>query len=268
MPEFEQRKFRRGENTGRPLGGNVSTEPFPQALYNLALSRGYKSQLALARALGRKSNSAVRAWYTGIHPPTPEHLGQILVLLEPNDDERDSIVNPYGKLLQEGTERATRTGQKSIKPGPTPFDEWMESFCRENTISLTSLAVVMGFKRLEAIRPQNRLVGLHTFSDILQTAPQALNLSPQATDRLSEAVASTIEEQIAAGHHYQTDNANGRIKTWQAQISCKTYTCRQAGRELGITGERVRQLRNKLNLPYLLTEEDLNVLRARNLKPT
>lgn len=267
MVELEQKKFRPGEHTGKPLGGNVSAEPFSQALYELARSRGYKSQLALGRALGYRSNSLVRTWYTGMNTPGPEYFGQILVLLKPNDDELDSIVDPYGKLLQKGAERAIRRDQKKIKPGATPFDEWMESFCRKNTMSLTSLVVTMGFKNISTIRRWNRPVSLDIFSDILQTAPQALNLSSRETDCLSEAVASTIEEQIAAGHNYLTNISSRRIRMWQAQIPCKTYNRGQAARELGITRERVRQLSNKFGLSYLLTEEDLNVLKARNRKP-
>lgn len=275
MPELEQRKFRRGEHIGKPLGGNVAPEPFPQALYKLALSRGYESQLSLSKALGNKFNSSVRTWYTGISAPTPEYLGRILILFQPNDEELDSIIDPYGQLLQEGkasigsvpdTKRSIRIGLKQIKPGPTPFDEWMESFCRENMLSLKSLAVLMGMKDISPIRHRKSPVSLDTFSVALQTAPQALNLSPEATDSLSEAVSLTIEEQIASSHDYKTNNAAGRIRTWQAQILCKTYNCRQAGRELGRSGEWVRKLRIKLNLPYLLTEADLNVLRVRNTK--
>ena len=78
--ELEPRKFRRGENASRPWGGNVSGEAFPQALYNLAVSRGYESQMALARALGKKRNSTVRRWYQGKTVPLPAELEAILAL--------------------------------------------------------------------------------------------------------------------------------------------------------------------------------------------
>lgn len=269
MSELEPRKFRPGESTGRPLGGNVSSEPFPQALYKLALSRGFESQLALAKALGHGYNSLVGNWYHG-RVPIPESLGRILVLFQPNGEELDSIIDPYGQLLAErrgavgaDSPTAIRLGLARIKPKETPFDRWLEQYCRDNNLTLKLLARTLGLSSPNSLRQTRSKVGLETFSEILQTAPQALNLSPQETDILSEAVASTITEQIASGHVYQSYSLpTGKIRSLQAQIPCRTYNLSQAAVELVLTHQRVSQLRNKLNLPYLLTDEHIKMLKV------
>lgn len=269
MVESSQEKFRPGENTGRPIGGNISLEPFPQALHSLALSRGYESQLSLARALGYKSNGIVRAWYSGRSAPSPELFGRILVLLRPDDHELDMIAEPYGELLQKGkgnisagTEISVRIGLSFIKPGLTPFDAWMEGFCKERRMSLKAIIKGMGLVS-RSIRQTS--ASLETFSIILQNAPKNLNLTPAETDQLSEAVAQTIEQRLASGYVY-SDNPTSKVLTWQSEIPCRTYTGVQAAKELGLSRERVRQLRGQYSLPYLLTEENLTMLRLRKNK--
>lgn len=102
MSEFAQRKFE-----------NVFPKPFHQVLYELACSRGFTSQRALARALC-VSDSSVSNWYTGGIMPGPDRMGLILVLLRPNDDELDSLVEAYGELLQKKTARRTYASYSGI----------------------------------------------------------------------------------------------------------------------------------------------------------
>lgn len=273
MPEKEV-KFRRGESTGRPLGGKVSSEPFPQALYALAKSRGFESQLSLAKTLGFRGNSQVQTWYSGKSAPLPEYFGTLLILFQPNDEELDSIVEPYGQLLQEGkavmgslahSEKAILAGQKNIKAGLTPFDSWVEQYCRDHKTSIRNLrrnlSEAIGFVKFD-IRHADTL-GIYNYSQVLQKAPEVLNLSEQETDSLSEAVAQTLEAQFAKGRKFRSDTWPRGIILLQKQLTCRTFTSNQAGRELGITGQRVRQLRDKLSLPYLLTEEHIVLLRNR-----
>lgn len=278
MTEVEHRRFRLGESSGRPLGGYISPDPFPQALFGLARSRGYESQLSLARTLGYKSNSIVQKWYTGKSAPTPKELGRLLILLQPNDEELDSIIDPYGELLQEGraikgrsylpdSNRAVQAGQANRKQRSNPFDKWMEEYCDNHQITLKSLARSLGFQKFSRIRPPyDEGVSLNSFSQVLQNGPQALNLSPEQTATLSEAVAVTIEEQIAAGRRY-TDKDNWAARKLQVEFACRTYTPVQAAKELGVTREYVRQLRNKFSLPLLLTEDHLEMLKNRKEVP-
>lgn len=102
MKEVQNTRFRirSGENPNRPYGGNVSEAPFTQALHHLAVSRGFKSQRSLAKALG-VSQSRVSKWYTGSNIPSPEAFGELLILFNPNDEEREPLVELYAKKLGE-----------------------------------------------------------------------------------------------------------------------------------------------------------------------
>lgn len=271
MEEIEPRKFKRGESTGRPLGGNVSDEAFPQALYSLALARGYESQLSLARALGKKRNNIVSIWYRGNGVPSPEEFGRLLILFQPNDEELDRIVEPYGRLLEEGkgnrgpikaSEMATKLGQIHIKEKLTPFDSWLEQFCKKRVTPMITLAEYLGCS-LNGIRttPSQPYLGLVAYSEILQKIPQALNLDEDETGLLAESVAQTIERAFEEGHSFQPGLCGASVKKLQREVVCRTYTGVQAAGELGISRQRVGQLRGKFNLPYLLTEDDINLLR-------
>lgn len=264
MTELEQKRFRRGESTGRPLGGNISHEPFPQALHKLAISRGYESQGALARALNHKHITTIGEWYRGNHVPDPDSLGQLLVLLQPDDLELDSILNPYGELMQKVKEGGVmRMAKAHRKPGPSPFDKWVEKYCENNNITFAALAELLGFKHPNGIRIRNhQTIGLDRFSNVLQKALEALNLSVEETDVLAEAVATTIEEQIATDHRYKGRN-HVLARRLQAEVTCTTYTPLQASRILGITRAGVGYLRNKFGLPILLTEAHLEMLKNR-----
>lgn len=257
MTELEQKRFRRGESTGRPLGGNISPEPFPQALYGLALSRGFESQKALAIALSIRY-STVGSWYRGERTPHPQFIGEILVLLQPNDEESDSLLNPYGQLLEK---KPIKQSLFRRKVGRSLFDEWVEKYCDNHSLTLIAFARLLGFENYKTIRTYPK-IGLDTFSRVLQNAPKALNLSPEGTEALSEVVATTIEQQIAGGRRYSGQN-NFLARKLQAEFSCRTYTPDQAAKILGITREGARYLRNKFGLPLLLTENHLNMLRNR-----
>lgn len=268
--EVEPRKFRIGESTGKPWGGNVSPDPFPQALYNLARSRGYESQLSLAQALCKRANVAVGLWYGGKRVPLPDEFGKILRLLKPNNEELDALLEPYGKLLQEGkgrkggnladSESTRRQGFKQMLPAKTPFEAWVKRFCQEKKLTLTNMATLLGFNT-GGLR--ERGFGIQTYSEILQNAQQALGLSEEEVTLLGDTVAQTIEQRIAEGHKF-TDSLHGTsLKKIQRELACVTYTGHEAAEKLGITRERVRQLRQKLGLPLLLTEGHIEILRER-----
>ena len=178
MVENEPVKFRRGESTGRPIGGHVSKEPFPQALYKLAASRGYESQSSLSRVLGESSNSSVSNWYLGRRAPSPEYFAAFLRLLKPNDEELEALVEPYRKLLAQwrgnrsshsNTHITVEHGQKQIKPSNTALGFWLVDYAKEKLITLNTLA-----ERLRIKGSDRDMLSLRTMSDILQRAPEVL----------------------------------------------------------------------------------------------
>ena len=270
--EFET-KFRRGESKDKPIGGNVSREPFPQAFYSLARSRGNASQLKIAKVLCT-TQSKIGSWLRGESVPLPAGFGSILVCFQPNDDEHDNIVEPYANLLQKAEESRTRTFSEASRrvwklkeklKDKTPFEDWVEEFCRTRQISSKAFEQALAsryFFRSKLLRFHFRgPLSLDRYSEILQTASEALNLSSQQTDSLSEAVAKTIEDLLAAGHRFK-ERMNGRgLAVYSRTLPYKTYNSVEAAEELGISRKWVRQLRMRLNLPPLLTECQLEILR-------
>lgn len=255
--ELERPRLRPGESSGRPWGGNVSKEPFPQALYNLARSRGFESQTVLARALGVGSNNTISRWYRGLSVPAPESFGVLLRLLQPDEKELDSIVEPWRKLVAAGSESARIAGLKRLRASETPVGKWLEETCRQRKMTVDALGDTLG------IHPGDRdLLSLSTLSKLLETPPQALGLSDQEAGALVEAVASTIEGRLAQGHRYQ-DSVGAALKKAQQELPCRTFNGQQAADLLKVTRERVRQLRNEFDLPLLLSKKDLKLLRHR-----
>ena len=102
MKEVENTRLRvrKGENLNKPYGGDVSKAPFPQTLHHLAVSRGFESQRALAKALG-VSQKNVSRWYRGQNIPSPEAFGKLLILFNPNDEEKEPLVELYAKRRDE-----------------------------------------------------------------------------------------------------------------------------------------------------------------------
>ena len=98
MTKERQSRFRSGENPNRPYGGHISDEPLPKALYNAAVSMGYESQRALASALGVDSGT-VGYWYRGEKIPSPRVFGDLLILLDLNDEEKEPLVEAYANRL-------------------------------------------------------------------------------------------------------------------------------------------------------------------------
>ena len=265
--EGEPRKFSPGESSNKPIGGHISSDPFPQALYQLALDRGYDSQLKLSKALGNAGNSPVGGWYRGEHTPGINEFAKLVVLLLPNDELHDYFIDIYGNLLENGvlragSETAVARGRKLMKSRPGAFDQWLEQFVKENKRSFRSIAQVTDLPTA-AFRPtQVKYPSLDNFSAILQRFPRDLRLSPEQTDELSEAVAQTIEQALASGHHF-TGQPGLAIKKVQEQIVCRTYNSVQAAEELGTTHQNVYLLRIKYGLPILLTEEHMDFLKNR-----
>lgn len=242
-----------------PAESDISIASFSQALSGLAGDRGYMTQIALAEALGKKSSGTVNSWYRGAKLPRSGELYRLVILLEPNDEELDTIEKLYGQSLSE------KEGRRILrKKELTPFDAWMEEYCASRSTSLSRLANRLGFDYPSGVSYNHaRYLSLRKYSHFLQTAPPALNLSDEETAVFAESIAQTIEQAIANGHQFQEGISGTEIKKYQAQIPCRTYNGAQAAKELGRSRERVRQLKKELDLPDVFTKEDLEKLRDR-----
>lgn len=268
-PEGEVGRFRKGESTGKPLGGNVADEPFAQKLYGLARSRGFESQLGLARALGKKGNGIVSEWYRGKSVPTPEEFGKLLILLKPTDEELEPLAAEYGVQLEAGrgnkmrlvgSEVAQNVGRRLMKPSADPLGRWIEDIAGKRKISLAETSERLGL----SIKGQSRgKLGLDAVSKILESAPQGFGLTPEEIEGLADAVARFIGQRLRKGKRFQSISGPGLLKI-QNELSCRTYNAEQVGQILGRSRERIRQLRKRYGFPMLMTDEHVRFLASRD----
>lgn len=268
--ESERAKFRPGESPGRSWGGNVINEPFAQALYKTAKNYGYESQLSLSRALGKKTNSTVSSWYHEGRTPTPDEFGAVIRLLKPNGEELEKLVVPYCQLLLEDEVKrettykaAYRASINKAKPSATPIGRWIDEFCRQRIISQRKFFASLGFQA-----PKIKYFGLSVLSQILEEVPQMYNLPQDETERLSEAVAQTIEQKVAEGKKLVAYSYSRTQLSRMQKDSCQELlTGKQAGDEIGVSREAIRLRREKHNWPALLTREQVEILRGEIKKP-
>lgn len=102
MVERGSAKYKVSEHsTSSWWGGEVSLDPFVQALHQLVLNQ-YRSRLEFARALGQNNGGTMSRWYRSEHVPSPENFGKILILLDPNEEEREQLVCSYARLIAQG----------------------------------------------------------------------------------------------------------------------------------------------------------------------
>lgn len=268
--EFEPRRLRQGEGKNRPIGGHIADAPFAKALRALAVDKGFESQSALSRALGKSGNSNVRGWYCDIVIPSPEGFGNLLILfqtIKPYDDKMEALVSAYAQEISKG--RGTQHGKNSservrnnIKPLGTPMSQWTENFCSKRNITLSRWFRALGLP-LEKTSQRARF-DLNSLSHILQNAPEAFDLSQEETERLSEAVVLEIQQRLEKGKRFQDSPSGHKIKKMQENLPCRTYNGVQAAIELDITRERVRQLRQELGWEFpLLTEDQMEVFKKK-----
>lgn len=259
-PEGDPTKFRRGENARKPIGGNVADSPFAQSLHTLAVSRGFESQLGLAKALGKKSNRTVSSWYRGENFPTPEEFGNLLILLEPSNEELEPLAAEYGVRLVEGKIKPLLTRHVNMVPSSDSLGRWIEDTAKKRKITFEELSRRLGI----AIKFSRSDLSLGAISKILESASQEFGLTPEETEELANAAARSIEQRIQKGKRFSHAPINpGELRAVQKGLSCRTYNGKQAGQILGLSRERVRQLRKRYGLPMLLTDEHLKILAGR-----
>lgn len=189
MVENQPKRFRKGESPGKPWGGAIADRSFSQALFVLACSRGFESQLALARALGKKDNRTIHQWYVSGIYPLPESLGEILQVLKPNEPELETLLTPWVENLR----------AKAKKPKAPKFRELKYEFGKrivEQALEhgrfgeLTPRQqAVLRLRYIETNKPQNqRKVG-----QLLGVTRQRIQyLERTALKKLSKKLATTV----------------------------------------------------------------------------
>lgn len=175
-------------------------------------------------------------------------------------------VESYAELVRQGKgenrreEIIKRSGRKII-PSNTPIGLWLENTCKNKNITLTELCKILNLSGSLNLNGRKNAFGLNTLSNILQILPEALDLSGEETEVLSEAVAQTIQQRLEDGHTFQ-DGPRGRvINKIQEGFVCRTYNGAEASDVLEVSRERVSKLRQKFGLPVLLTEENVETIR-------
>ena len=204
--EAEPKRLRQSEVSSR-LWGDVSSAPFPKALHELAVSRGYESQRALVRAIRVESSSSVSQWIRGENVPSPECFGALLVLLRPNQGELERLVLPYSELLRIGKGGVVRDTEIQLKRSAmqvgvreTPFGEWIENFCKKKKVTFRRVAESLGFS--SNFFTNRDLLGISALAIILQCLPKRYNLGDDEVEDLCESITKTIVGKISNGHQF------------------------------------------------------------------
>lgn len=262
-PEVEKDITKSGKGIA---GGKISERPFPKALYKLARSRGYLTQTSLARELGSKKNTTVGRWYRGETVPSPEFFGAILRLLKPTDEELEGLVGPYSSLIIQGfgsprvlsgTERMLRHARIQRKPSQTPLGIVIDQICDRQKITIREFAQRIDVPEvfLRSVRRENG-GSLENLADFLEKSPQEFDLKEDEIEELADGVSKLIEGKLKQGKKIRTF-ASLSIRFLQKQLPCQTYMPVDLVQELGVSRERVRQLRRELGIAnIILTEED------------
>lgn len=258
-------RTRQSQYTHRPRGGNVSEEPFPKALHAFALSRGYKTQTAFAKSLGKKSNDIVSYWFRGKHVPSPEEMSIILLLHHPTPEEVDSLIPPWGDLLINGKGKiggfrgSVSSFKRRIaarKSTSDPLAEWIHEFTLNSRITIKEFFEKIG----QHARTEKKRIGLPTMQNILESA-DGLGLDEEQKEKLADAISKKIEQRISEGHRLSAAKVGRSLGKQQEGLTCTTYTPNQAAEKIDVTREAVRKRREKLGLPLIMDEGQFEILK-------
>lgn len=256
-----------GEGTKFNEEGKAINTPFTVTLRCLALSRGFKSQYSLSKALGKENTATVNSWYRGRCVPGPGHFGSLLVLFQPYDEKLEKFVEVYSqeivkrrRVYEVSIDTRLKISKSNIDPSYYPVGQWIENYVVEKGITLRQFFRAFGFSKEQ---PKYRdEISLDSLSWLLQNAQQTLDLSEDQIESLSEAVVLTIQQKLKEGHRFQ-DGPRGRIvNIMQEGLEHKTYNGAEVAKELSVSRERVSKLRKRFKLPLLLTEQQVEELKT------
>lgn len=246
-----------------PWERTITGSSFSTILHRLALSRNIRSQTELAKRVG-VTQPTVANWISGKNIPKAVPYDHIIDALNPNEKAREQLNTAYRKELRDRRVHLIQAERKrGIKP-ETPVGKWFYEYRTQKKISSAELEKCLLGRTLRSLDGISRWdnLSLSTLSEILLNAPEKLDLKSQQVDSLSEAVAKTVEKQLAKGRRFQDGIKGQAIIELQKRIPFKTFNGQQAGKILGRTRESVRQLREKLGLPLLLNPYQLELLRT------
>lgn len=261
--EVERVRFRFGESINKPIGGNIADKPFPQTLHGLAVSRGFDSQQSLARALGL-TQGLVGGWYRGISSPSPELFGCLLIVLNLTDEEQEPLVELYAqelasqKLKRKNADFWFKKSRIMIHPSDNPLGKWFENQSEKDGDTLSQSSEKF---KSPGLLLKRRRFSLEDLDFISQNGKDAYDLSEDEEVILLETVEKEKEYRREKGHRFQRGLIGMKVIEEQEKLNYPTWNGQQAGAELGITRERVRQLREKFGLPLLLTKVHMKKLK-------
>lgn len=206
-------------DTQRQPQENGAGEEFAGALRNIAALRGFESQVALARELGYVNGSSVNGWYRGINTPNAENFGKLLRYLKPTEEELESLVEPWRKLLEEGkalsgnvpdTAITLRAGQKRMKKATTPFGMWIEGYCRSHQTTLVNLAHSVQFSNLRGqIRDRISVSGMLR---ILRKLPEIKALTAEEEEGLKKVIDQEIMRRVEQDQNFSGSRITPRAE--------------------------------------------------------
>jgi hypothetical protein len=232
-------------------------QTFSSALRAIVSKRGYRTIRAFRHALGLRQ-ARITSWFIDGKLPAPAELGCILALLRPNESELDELLAPWAAALI-----ATRRPSAPRKPQTSPLGQCMEAIAFRRGLTLRRAMRVLGFGRPSySIWFNDGPISLEALAAILERADAVLDLSETEVDALGSAVAETITQAAQRGRPIVAAGGRTLVRIYRKDASGATYTGGEAARELGISRQRVTQLRRILEIDhFLITPGDLQRMR-------
>lgn len=255
------------ENTDRTSGMQGSSALFSSALQELAISRGYKNSHSLSEALGKKTPMTVFRWWNGANIPLADNFGNLLALLNPNDEELEKLLMPYEQLLQEG--KGTSGGIDKIHSNKnrvikTPVGQWLKGFREKNKLTVPKLSLALG-QDVESISKNTS--SIIYLSKLSQNAPEKLNLTQEETMELRSFIKQAIQQKREQRQRFKPSPTikGTELRKLQSELGYQTFNGPQAAKRLKVSRATISKWRLKLDLPSPLTKEQLDFLaRSRN----
>lgn len=247
--------------------------PFTIVFGELISSRGFPSGKAIAEEMGVNPIYITR-WRRGYNNPSPKHFGKLVLLFQPYDDKLEDFVEAYAQDLRRG-KGVEIEGQWELKPkemklkisesrmgsSKYPIGQWIEKYCKEKGITLEQFR-----ERLDMRLSDRDSFGIGALNKIFWNGQSSLGLTEDEKKEFQRAIDETKRLRIKQGHRFQSSNSRFLLSEMKKRSSSNSYNGSEAAKILGISREWVRKLRMKFNLPLLLTDSDIQMLKFHLLK--
>ena len=154
-----------------------------------------------------------------------------------------------------------RPNRKLTNRKPDLMD-WVDQVCTYQAISRLEFGKQIGHTNPSMWAYKGNFPDFISISSILVYS-EANNIPEDLKEGFREIISDEISKRAERGKTL-TEASPRREITYQKSAECVLYTGVQAGKELGVSRERVRQLRHELGIEHtLFTERDLKRLKKR-----